>query len=95
MKVNPGDLTVIHNTSKNRFEVRLESHLAQLKYRMQDGTITFTHTGVPPALEGQGVGARLVRAGLEYAREHGLKVRTPCSFVAAYLKRHPEHRDLT
>jgi predicted GNAT family acetyltransferase len=95
MKVDPGDLTVIHNTSENRFEIQLESHLAQLKYRMQDGTITFTHTGVPPALEGQGVGGRLVRAGLEYAREHSLKVKALCSFVATFLKRHPEYQDLT
>jgi uncharacterized protein len=95
MKVDPEDLTVIHNTSENRFEIRFESHLALLKYRMRDGTITFTHTGVPPALEGKGVGGRLVSAGLEYAREHGLEVKTLCSFVAAYLKRLPEYQDLT
>lgn len=95
MKVNPEDLTVTHNPEEHRFEIRVASHLAELRYFKKGDTITFMHTGVPPALEGQGVGGRLARSGLEYAREHGLKVKAHCSFVAAYLERHPEYQDLT
>jgi predicted GNAT family acetyltransferase len=94
MKINSDDLTVTHNPDENRFEIRLDSHLAELKYRVKGETITFTHTGVPHALEGQGVGSKLVRTGLEYAREQGLKVVAHCSFVAAYLERHPEYQNL-
>ena len=93
--VDPDNLTVTHNPEEKRFEIRVESHLAELKYRMQGERIVFTHTGVPKALEGRGVGSRLVRTGLEYAREQGLKVVAHCSFVAAYLKRHPEYQHLT
>jgi predicted GNAT family acetyltransferase len=95
LKVDPIDMNVIHNPDESRFTIEVGSYLPELKYRLQDETITFTHTGVPSELEGQGVGSKLVRAGLEYARERGLKVRAHCSFVAAYLRRHPEYQDLT
>ncbi|WP_275430632.1 GNAT family N-acetyltransferase [Klebsiella aerogenes] len=39
--------------------------------------------------------ARLVEAGLAWAREQQLKVVPACSYVAIYLQRHPEWRDLS
>ena len=52
------------------------------------------HTEVPAALQGQGVAAALVQAALAWARAEGLRVRPVCSYVAAYMKRHPETQDL-
>jgi len=49
---------------------------------------------VPVSLQGQGIGSRLVRAVLEKIRADGLKVVPRCSFVSAYLARHPEFNDL-
>ena len=63
---------------------------AELSYQRMGNTILFTHTGVPPALEGQGVGSALVRAGLEFARANKLTVKTTCWFVSGYIQRHPE-----
>ena len=65
----------------------------QLGVREGDA-IVFTHTQVPPALEGQGVGSRLIAGALAQVREAGLKVVPACSFVAAYVQRHPEAADL-
>lgn len=95
MKVDPKTLVVVHNQDVNRFEIHVDPHLAVLNYSLSGKTITFTHTGVPTALEGQGVGGKLVKAGLEHARENGYQVKALCSFVAAYLRRHPEYQDLT
>ena len=39
--------------------------------------------------------AQLVEAGLRWAREQGLKVVPACSYVAVFLQRHPEWRDLS
>ena len=52
------------------------------------------HTEVPAAAEGQGIGSRLAREALEYARREKLKVLAECSFVASYVERHPEYRSL-
>ncbi len=85
---------VQHNPAAQRFEVDLGDALAVLDYRLEAGRMVFTHTGVPRAYEGRGIASALVRAGLTYAREHGYKVVPVCSFVVAYLRRHPEYADL-
>ena len=85
---------VIHNRSAQRFELRVEQRLARLDYLLQGQTILFTHTEVPPELEGRGLGSRLAQAGLAYASEQGYKVRTTCWFIAGYLQRHPEYQSL-
>ncbi|NOY99859.1 MAG: N-acetyltransferase [Chloroflexi bacterium] len=94
MQINARKLEVQHRPEAERFEIHAGGHTAVLDYRLDGNVIMFTHTGVPPALEGQGVGSRIVRAGLEYAREQGHQVVPACSFVAAYIRRHPEYQDL-
>lgn len=85
--------TVRHNPEASRFEIELDGQLARCEYRLQGGAMLLVHTEVPPAHEGRGIGAALVRAALEHASAAGLRVRPHCSFVSAYLARHPEfHR---
>ena len=78
----------------NRFELTVEGHLAVLDYMMSGEFIIFTHTGVPPAIGGRGLGSKLVQTGLDYARENGLKVRSLCWFVSKYIRFHPEYQIL-
>ncbi len=85
---------VKHNEAERRFESETPSGLALLNYTRKDGTIVFTHTEVPEAEEGHGIGTDLVRAGIEFARQSALRVVPRCPFVAAYLKQHPEDADL-
>jgi predicted GNAT family acetyltransferase len=82
------------NPAESRFELIEHGHTAFAAYALQGDTITFTHTIVPPALEGQGVASRLIGYALGDARARRLKVRPECSFVAAYIERHPETQDL-
>lgn len=81
---------VRRNPGENRYELDVGGTLALAEYVLKDGTITFTHTETPPALQGQGVASRLIRGALTDARKRGLTIRATCSFVADYLKRHPE-----
>lgn len=81
---------VVHDLENHSFLVRIDPHVAVLDYFLNHDTITFTHTGVPTALEGRGIGSALVKAGLKYARENGLKVQSLCWFVDKYRSRHPE-----
>jgi predicted GNAT family acetyltransferase len=53
-----------------------------------------THTEVPPEFEGKGVGSQLVKGALEIVKNDGKRVRPLCTFVAAYIKRHPEYQPL-
>lgn len=80
------------NAAAHRFELRDGDHLAFLQYRKPaSGAIVLVHTEVPPAMEGKGVGGRLVKAALEAARSEGRRVLPRCPFVRSYIERHPEY----
>jgi uncharacterized protein len=88
------ELIVIHNPGAGRFEFQKDGNLAVLEYDLSDGKIVFTHTEVPDALGGQGIGSLLARAGLDYARGQSFAVVPLCSFIAGYIQKHPEYKDL-
>ena len=88
------DLLVSHNPSSNRFEIDLGDSVAILEYEIRDNEILFLHTETPPKHEGKGIGSRLARAGLDYARDYHYRVVPLCSFIAVYISRHPEYQSL-
>lgn len=94
-------ITVTREDSRHRYEVRLDGELAGFADAYVDGdeaggsgVVVVPHTEVDPAFGGQGVGSALVKGLLEDVRARGLVVRPLCSFVAAYLDKHPEYADL-
>jgi len=86
--------TVAMNTATHRFEARLEGETAFAEYSLLHDALVLPHTVVPPAFEGKGVASALAKAALGYAREHGLKVKPICPFMAGYIQKHPEWQDL-
>ena len=82
------------NRAEQAFELTVDGERAIAAYRLEGDTITFTHTVVPPAIEGRGVGGKLIRAALDDVRGRGLKVVPQCAFVAAWMDKHPEYGDL-
>lgn len=85
---------VRNNAEAQRYELEAEGALAMLDYQERGGALLLTHTEVPRALEGKGIGGRLVAGALADIRAQGLKIVPLCSFVAAYLERHPDDQDL-
>ena len=92
--MQPNEFNVIHNTEQKRFEVQLDEQIAELTYHLNGNIIIFTHTGVPSAWEGRGIGSLLAKTGLEYAKKNDLKVQTLCWFVDGYIQRHTEYQNL-
>ncbi|HIG75835.1 MAG TPA: N-acetyltransferase [Bacteroidetes bacterium] len=87
-------MTVQHDPDQRRFTADTEHGTAELAYTRSGDRITFVHTEVPKADEGQGVGSALAEAGLNFARENGLAVIPQCPFVAQYVRDHPDTHDL-
>jgi uncharacterized protein len=83
-----------HNAARRQFEADTPGGLAVATYRMDGQTMILSHTVVPPAAQGGGIATRLVRAALAFARTQNYKIIPQCSFVAAYIQRHPENKDL-
>lgn len=88
------DAQVTNNEAEHRYELEVDGQLAIAEYRVRSGRISFTHTKVPDALEGRGIGKKLVKAALDDARAQGLKVVPVCPFVKHYIDTHPEEQDL-
>jgi predicted GNAT family acetyltransferase len=89
------EIEIKHKPEQDQFEVQLGDQAGVLQYQILGNRMLITHTEVPPAFEGRGIGSALARAGLDYARERGLEVVPLCSFIAAYIKRHPEYQGIT
>jgi predicted GNAT family acetyltransferase len=82
------------NAVSHRFELEIDDHVAKAWYRKQGNVITFTHTDVPEAVAGRGVGSRLAKGALDTVRAAGERVVALCPFISAYIRRHAEYRDL-
>lgn len=84
---------VAHNAPLSRYEMPTPHGLAVAVYRQIGDRRLFTHTEVPRQDEGRGHATRVVKAALDDTRELGLKIQAVCSFVVAFVRRHPEYRD--
>lgn len=88
-------MTKVHdNAARHRFELAVEGATAFIDYRRKDGVVTMTHAEVPEELSGKGVGSRLAKGALDLVRARGEKIVPHCSFVAWYVRNHPEYQDL-
>jgi len=87
-------IEVRHNAAASRFEATVDGQLCVANYHLVDGVMRIVHTEVPSPLGGRGIAAELVRAAFAYAAANGLEVEPWCSYVRAYMKRHPETQAL-
>ncbi len=87
-------ITIAHDPQRGRFHTTVQGHVCVCDYRLRDGVMHITHTEVAPELEGRGIAALLVKAALDHAAAHALKVRPLCSYVQSYMLRHPETQTL-
>jgi predicted GNAT family acetyltransferase len=87
-------IDIQHDATALRFHANVDGGEAECIYRLAGSLMNIVHTEVPPQAEGQGVAAALVRAALSQARAMGWRVRPSCSYVASYMRRHPETQDL-
>jgi uncharacterized protein len=95
MQVDLNKLEITHNLAKRAFEVWIDGHLSKLDYIQEGKNFVITHVGVYPEHRGKGLAAKIVDAGLQYARENSLRVIPMCSYAAAYIRRNPQYMELT
>src|SRR6202035_5406434 len=89
-----GMAAVRDNKAQSRFELDVEGAVAFANYRLTPSAVIITHTETPRALRGRGIASELVEGALELIRSDEHKVVAGCSFVADYLRKHPEYADL-
>jgi len=87
--------TVQHDPDAHKFFIAADDGESRLSYRpVGDDKLDFRSTFTSPSLRGHGLAGQVVAAGLDHAREHGLKVIPTCPFVGAFVDQHPKYADL-
>ncbi len=85
---------LIDNIAEKQYEFHIDGQKPRIEYIKVEGKIFLTHTEVPKALEGRGIGSAMIKSALEDIKEKELTLVPLCPFVAAYIKKHPEWREL-
>ena len=86
---------LIDNVALHQYEFRIGDLIPRIEYiKTKNVEIYLTHTEVPSALEGKGVGSSLVRLALEDIERQQLRLVPLCPFVAGYVQKHPEWKRL-
>lgn len=87
-------MTPALNDDGKRFTLEADGGTVFADYQQEPGTWLVTHVEADPALRGTGAAGRFMEALVGRARESGMQIRPLCSYAAAWLTRHPEHKDL-
>ena len=86
---------LIDNVALHQYEFRIGDLIPRIEYiKTKNGEIYLTHTEVPSALEGKGVGSSLVRLALEDIERQQLRLVPLCPYVAGYVQKQPEWKRL-
>ena len=73
---------------------RAGKRLAQLNYARHGQRVDILHTEVDPVLRGEGIGAKLVGAAVDWARQEQLHILPLCPFAKAVFGKTPEYCDV-
>jgi uncharacterized protein len=85
----------VDNQDQERYELWVgDARVGVLEYETEGDARALVHTQIEPELRRRGLAARLVEGALNDLRTRGLKARPLCSYVQAYIRRHPGHQDL-
>ena len=81
-------------STMQRFELRENDRLFGLvDYYRFDRIVIVTHTETHPALPGKGNGNRLAAEAIAWFASQGWQVVPICSFMAHFLRTHPQYHD--
>lgn len=82
--------TIEHLPGEHKFSVKCGNAEASLHYRLSSSTtktaIDFDHTWVPAEFRGKGIAEKLVRTGINWAKEQGYELHASCWYAAKFLR---------
>lgn len=79
------------NEANKRFETPTGDEMAYIDYRWYQDTLVLLYVFVPEDHRGQGHSQALIEYALNYAKEKNIKVTVYCSYIARYMRLHPEY----
>jgi len=95
-----GTVQIKHSPGQERYEAAVtgadgtDVQVGYLDYVAELKQVVLTHTVIFERFSGHGYAGQLVKAVLDDIRASGKKVVPVCSYVEAYVGRHPEYADM-
>jgi uncharacterized protein len=90
------DLQFFHDQDGQSFQLRSKGRVVStIEYELDDGTFVLFHTETAADQQRRGRGGALVQRTLDYLRSGEHKMVPSCSFVADWVRAHPEYLDVT
>lgn len=89
----PENISLSHAPEKHRYELKDGDTVIGVASYFPDSDNSvwdFNSTHVDEAYQGSGLAAKLVNFALTDAKANGHGVKGTCSYVSAYLRKHPE-----
>lgn len=80
---------IIHNHETKVFSYNSDGRDNYLTYELKGISLDLIHTFVDPDCRRQGIAKDLVTEAFMFAEKNGFKVIPTCSYVSAFVKRHP------
>ncbi len=92
-------LRVDHRPARERYVALVdddgsEQTVGYIDYMTEADALVLTHTVVYEQFAGRGFAGQLAKAVLDDARADGKKIVPVCSYIEAYVGKHPEYADL-
>jgi predicted GNAT family acetyltransferase len=83
------------NPGESRYQMHVHGELAGfVTYHRHGQAISFQHTEVLSAFQGEHLATHLARFVLDDARERGLAVLPFCPYISSWIRKHPDYADL-
>ena len=88
--MNYDEIELINNEAIHSFELFVDEQRAFIDYKTKDNKIYLIHTEVPKELQGDGLAEALVEKAFKLIEAQKLTLIPLCSYVQAFLRKHPE-----
>ena len=93
--MNSDEIKFSNNEPGKQFLVHTQGAKGRIEYEKPvHNHLELYHTEIDQELKGQGIASVLVKRALEYCQANNWKVTPTCTYVAAYIHRHPEFQHL-
>lgn len=95
MSESTEQIDIRRDDAAGKYEISVDGTVAGFADYTDHGTVReLPHTVVDKAFGGRGLAGKLVGFALDDIRAASLQVRPTCSYVDAYIDKHPEYADL-
>jgi len=78
------------NTNTKRFELEVEGQISSVNFDIEGDKIYLAHAHVPASQRNRGIASVLTEKVLQQVEADGLKAVLMCSYIQAYVHKHPE-----